>query len=70
MQSETNRSAEPTINAENCDDESAKIFHENQMKSEATLRKIIIDNVKPLVPEKVIKLKIFYKNKKLKHLFI
>ena len=75
LQDETNRTAKPTVTAETHDDETAKLFYENQMTSsykqeEAALRKIIHDNVKPLEPVKTIKLQIFYKNKKLKHLFI
>ena len=43
LQDETNRTAKPTVNAETCDDETTKLFYENQMTSsykqeEAALR--------------------------------
>ena len=44
LQDETKRTAKPTVNAETCDDETAKLFYENQMTSsykqeEAALQK-------------------------------
>ena len=44
LQDETNRTEKPIVNTETCDDETAKLFYENQMTSsykqeEAALRK-------------------------------
>ena len=50
-----NRTTRPTVNAETCDDETAKRFYGNQKTSyykqeETALRKVIHDNVKPSEP--------------------
>ena len=74
-QYETNKISKPTINAETCDNKTAELFCENQMKlshlqEEAALRKMKCNNVKPLEPVKTVKLHIHYKDKKLNHFFI
>lgn len=62
------------MNAETCGDENSDPIFENPMtmsykQEETAFRKIINDNVKLLEQVKTSQLQIYYKNKKLKHVY-
>ena len=62
-------------NEQQTSDKTIKLFYRNQMTScykqtEKELQKIIRDNIKPSENTSNIKLRIYYKNRKLKNLFI